>query len=271
MEIIENYILVTGQTGAYPVMTLGDDGLPEQLPIKCGTPAISDFVLNYDKLDKSLLKSLGVTLVDRPTHLEDSLDSPSGRFRVHYTTTGDDGIQQNGIANFIEQVAMILDSVYVRIIDSLGYPSPPLDGYEPGGDEKYDVYMLNLGAMLYGLTYLDSLSYGSVGSKRATSFIELNSDPGQLWGYENHPMDAIRVTCAHEFFHAVQFGIDFAESEGPSFERRYWMEMSAVWMEEEIYDDINDYYYYLPFFFNYHFNGNGLDTACGKSTSNFLP
>ena len=26
----------------------------------------------------------------------------------------------------------------------------------------------------------------------------------------------------------------------------YWLEMSATWMEEYSYDDINDYYSYLP-------------------------
>ena len=50
----------------------------------------------------------------------------------------------------------------------------------------------------------------------------------------------------------MQFGIDFTEAEVDNQEvvRRYWMELSAVWMEEEIYDNINDYYSYLPFFFS---------------------
>jgi hypothetical protein len=61
------------------------------------------------------------------------------------------------------------------------------------------------------------------------------------------------VTAAHEFFHAVQFGIDWGETEdlgNETLERRYWMEMSSTWMEEEIYDDINDYYSYLDFFYS---------------------
>ena len=73
--------------------------------------------------------------------------------------------------------------------------------------------------------------------------------------YADRPLDAVRVTAAHEFFHAVQFGIDFTESEvygsGPTaISARYWMEMSATWMEEQLYDNINDYYNYLPYFFN---------------------
>jgi len=54
----------------------------------------------------------------------------------------------------------------------------------------------------------------------------------------------VRVTLAHEFFHVVQFGIDYNEFRG-------WMEMSAVWMEEEQYDHMNDYYSVLHYFFDH--------------------
>jgi len=249
LRIIEDYMLVTGQVppGSSALGYSHDDSLPSP-PVKCGTPAILEFVTNYERLDRDLLKSLGVQVLGRPTMLTDSVDSPQGLFRVHYTTIGFDALS-GGVATAVK-VADIMDSVYAHIVDTLGYPPPPQDGYEPGGDEKYDVYMLNLGRVYYGQTFTDSLGYPT--PRQATSFIELNARPEQLHGYENQPMDAIRVTAAHELFHAVQFGVDWREAEdtGSSFERRYWMEMSAVWMEEEIYDDINDYYTYLEYFFN---------------------
>ncbi len=253
MQIIEDYMLVTRQH--QPDLSAAADSHGDSLhppTLKCGTPAILRFVTNYDRLDQGLLKSLGVQLIGRDTLLTDSVDSPRGRFRVHYTTLGADALY--GGAETAAQIASIMDSVYTYIVDTLDYPAPPRDGYEPGGDEKYDIYMKNLGSMFYGMTYADSLGFGD--PQKATSFIELNADPRRLHGYNNDPhspMDAIRVTAAHEFFHAVQFGIDWGEAEdiGTEYdERRYWMEMSAVWMEEEIYDDINDYYYYLEHFFN---------------------
>ena len=253
MQIIEDYMLVTRQRPAESMAAQDDhDDSSPSLTYKCGTPAILRFVTNYDRLDQGLLKSLGVQLVLRPTNLTDSIDSPRGLFRVHYAISGTDALF--GGAGTAAQIADIMDSVYTYIVETLEYPAPPQDGYEPGGDEKYDIYMVNLGSMFYGMTYTDSLRYGD--SLKATSFIELNADPRRLHGYNNDPhspMDAIRVTAAHEFFHAVQFGIDWGEAEdiGSEYdERRYWMEMSAVWMEEEIYDDINDYYYYLEHFFN---------------------
>ncbi len=36
----------------------------------------------------------------------------------------------------------------------------------------------------------------------------------------------------------------------PALRRPYWLEISAVWMEEQMYDEINDYYSVLPFFYD---------------------
>lgn len=250
VEIIGDYMRVTGQGGLGRNATTDktDDGPP----LKCGTSAILNFVTHYDKLDPELLKSLGVAEISRPTYLTDSVDSPRGLFRIHYTTSGFDALE--GGTPTAVKIADIMDSVYAHIVDTLGYPPPPQDGYEEGGDEKYDIYMLFLGSTYYGQTWTDSLFYPQ--DQQATSYIEMNARPSSLFGYEQAPLDAIRVTAAHEFFHAVQFGIDWGETEiddlggGKILDRRYWMEMSATWMEEEMYDDINDYYSYLPYFYN---------------------
>lgn len=270
IEIIENYMYVTGQTRQLPSRVLGaEHEHPEELTVKCGTPAVADFVLNRDKLDLELLQALGVRVVPRPTYsVERTYNSPDNLFKIHYTTTGVDAVYRagddydgDGVPNYVEDVAFILESVYNHIIDILGYPPPPVDSfYESGGDEKYDVYIGDLGGGIYGYTYPDEYAIDDTNYTRATSFIELENDYQEMATYKNRPLDAVRVTCAHEFFHAVQFGIDVSEfevdtidvgNETTYFARRYWMEMSAVWMEEEIYDDINDYYAYLPYFFNY--------------------
>ena len=270
IEIIENYMYVTGQTMQLPSQAVeAVSGYPEELPVKCGTPAVLDFVFNHDKLDPELLQALGVEVVDRPTYSDErTYDSPDNLFKIHYTTTGGDAVYRagddrdnDGVPNYVEDIALILESVYAHIIDTLGYPLPPVDSfYESGGDEKYDVYISNLPRGYFGLTYPDEYAQDDTNFTRATSFMELENDYQELPAYKNRPLDAVRVTCAHEFFHAVQFGIDVSEFEIDTtvnqgdmtlFLRMYWMEMSAVWMEEEIYDDINDYYSYLPYFFNY--------------------
>jgi hypothetical protein len=52
-------------------------------------------------------------------------------------------------------------------------------------------------------------------------------------------MDALQVTAAHEFFHAVQFAYDIGEDV-------WFMEGTATWMEDVVYDDIDDNLRYLP-------------------------
>ncbi|HVP37365.1 MAG TPA: dockerin type I domain-containing protein, partial [Terriglobales bacterium] len=87
----------------------------------------------------------------------------------------------------------------------------------------------------------------------ATSFIELRNDYSLYGGnYNNYP----KVTTAHEFFHAVQFGYDeeemeYVPSDTFSAYHPYWMELTAVWMEDQVYPTINDYVNYLPYFYNY--------------------
>jgi len=259
-EIIEDYMLVTGQISSQALAAQRGKDVDEQPIIKCGMPAVADFVLNHDKIDPGLLKSTGVQLQSRPSHLDQTLDSPEGYFQIHYTVSGNDAVYQptvddnsNGVPDYVDAIAGFLDSVYTHEVVNLGYPAPPTDGFYPsGGTDAYDVYFENLGTGYYGVTYLDSTQIDGAGSLRGTSFIILNSDYTQIGAYEDAPLLAAAVTCAHEFFHAVQFGIDFTEGELDSDGftiRRHWMEMSAVWMEEEIFDNVNDYYGYLPYFF----------------------
>ena len=48
------------------------------------------------------------------------------------------------------------------------------------------------------------------------------------------------MTAAHEFFHAIQFAYDVAED-------LWFMEGTATWVEDEVYDAINDNLQFLAF------------------------
>jgi hypothetical protein len=48
----------------------------------------------------------------------------------------------------------------------------------------------------------------------------------------------MQVTAAHEYFHAVQFGYDIGEDP-------WFMEATATWVEDEVYDRVNDNVAYL--------------------------
>ncbi|HOP08075.1 MAG TPA: hypothetical protein PLF13_12370 [candidate division Zixibacteria bacterium] len=260
-EIIIDYMLATGQH--VPELALAETDRDEEAPHHwCGMPAIANFVDNYKSFDPELMKSLGAELITRPTGLPETYGSPSGKFLIHYAVTGDDAIYEptvdnnhNSIPDYIDEIAATLDYVHSYIVDTLGFPAPLSDDFYPaGGDERFDVYLLSMSYLYYGQTYPDSLivhHFDSDSVVWATSYMQLRNDYTGLYGYEDRPLDAMRATVAHEYFHSVQFSMDYSEASGTTAEKRYWMEMSAVWMEEEIYDDINDYYYYLPTFFNH--------------------
>ncbi len=262
IRIIEDFLFVNGQGDRPSLQTslaIEDEGT-SGMPHKCGMSAAADFAVSRSRMDRDLLISLGIDALNVRPALPYSYVSPSGRFKIHYDKTGTDAVYRanedsdgDGVPNYVESTALIADSVWEHEITELGYPIPPSDSFYTTESDSaaYDVFLVNLAANFYGLAYPDSIWQVSPGHYKATSFIKLDNDYSQLSGYESRPLDAIRVTMAHEFFHAIQFGIDPFEAEDfdQTLSRRYWMELSAVWMEEEVFDDINDYYGYLPYFF----------------------
>jgi hypothetical protein len=228
------------------------------------TPIILQARHDFPFLSTEARKSL-YPLFTRPSFAPDSeytFDSPGGYFKIHFAKTGTNAVYQptvdnngNGVPDYVDTCAAVLDHIWAKEVDSLGYTPPPSDGSYPsgwpnGGDGLYDIYMFNLGSSYLGATYPET-TYAPAPEWVWTSFIEMDND------YTNYPAyhsryDWLRVTAAHEFFHAIQMGYDAYENEviSETVVHPYWMEMSATWMENEVYDYINDYIYYLPAFFN---------------------
>ena len=62
---------------------------------------------------------------------------------------------------------------------------------------------------------------------------------------EHTEVENIQVTAVHEFFHAIQF-VSYN-----CYERFWFMEATAVWSEDELYNSVNDHYRYIsPWFSN---------------------
>ena len=215
--------------------------------LRCGTPYLLQAMDAASDLSTENLKGLGKLVQQRPS-TQHSLLTPSGLFRVHYDTEGrnavnpddDDG---NGVPDYIDLAATILDSIWVLQVEQLGYNPPPSDNGLGGGDE-YDVYVADLArGGGCGLSY--SL-YGCAfpGTSGATTYSHLEidnnfTDPNYK---QTRGLDALRVTIAHEFHHAIQFGY-YAHEVG-----NWWQESTSTWMEEVAYPHIDDYLQYLTYF-----------------------
>jgi len=213
------------------------------VPIKCGTPEmVSAFNILRHRHDVELAEA-----VERPSL---QFAFPSQHFVIHYDTTGVNSIY-DGIPDYVNRMAEIFEHVWSVEIDSMGYSPPPADNAN-GGDGRLDIYAVNLGFGFFGFTYPESISTGHT----AFSYIVVENDFAESPTYVNRPLDGLSVTAAHEFFHTVQFGYDAFEFENwqdsdPSNDKPWWLEASSTWMEDMVYDDINDYQGYLEYFYNY--------------------
>jgi hypothetical protein len=117
----------------------------------------------------------------------------------------------------------------------LGYRRPLKDGRR-GGNKKFDVYLKDVGAFgLYGYCAAEE----RVQRFQASGYCVLDNDFHRSQ-FPSSPRKSLKVTAAHEFFHAVQYAYD-AEDD------RWLMEATATWMEERLADGANDNRQYLPY------------------------
>jgi hypothetical protein len=231
-----------------------------KMPV-CGTSTFLEAVMVKDKLSPKA-RAMLETLLSRPKYdpyPEYTFDSPAGHFKIHYTTLGPDAVYaasvdanpHDGVPDYVNRCAEFFDHVWTYELDTLGYKEPPSDYFYPdsnGGDGKYDVYLEAMEFFGYTVPELRS----TLNSPSYTSYIGMLSDFSDWVFLHPDSLDLPRVTAAHEFFHAIQCGYDATEAEPVGVTAKpYWMEMSAVWMEDMVYDNVNDYIYYLPSFFNH--------------------
>ena len=159
--------------------------------------------------------------------------SPNEKFKVHYDTSGVDApnlvdINNNSIPDYIDEVGLAaeyIDSILVQVYEFL-----PVTSDE---DNIYDIYISDLGSNWYGNNDLD---YDSLGEPIGTSYIRIDNEYEADGDYYTHGVDAMKVTLAHEYFHAIQRSYNIKP-----YNNVYFYELFAVWIEDIIYPDINDY------------------------------
>ena len=198
---------------------------------KCGYSLVSEVKRNFDNFS-SIQKNIMQPMFSR-LELDKNFVTPGGFFRVHYDTSG-----SNAPGYDLNLLAQALDSTYNFEIVKLGYSIPPSDGTE-GGDNKYDIYIIN--TIYYGFTTPET----SIGENKSTSFITIDNDYGS--GFASNGIDGARVTVAHEFHHAIQIGGYSADPQGDEF----YYEITSTAFEEFVFDDVNDYYAYMEGYFDY--------------------
>jgi hypothetical protein len=175
----------------------------------------------------------------------------STNFCFHWVSQTSDAVlsgdgNANGFPDYIDQAAAVFENVRNVI------HSPPLSFRPPksdqssnpnGGNNKVDIYFTDTGDEgTYGYCTSDDPNLDNLGAAYpyydVSGYCVLDNDFSPTQFEDTNGLAALQVTAAHEYFHVVQYAYDIAED-------KWLMEGSATWMEDVVYDEINDYYQYL--------------------------
>jgi hypothetical protein len=134
--------------------------------------------------------------------------------------------------------------VYVLEVGAYDYlaPLPDTSSADNGGDGRTDIYMANIGAdrpPLFGYCTTDDPNAFDPDYPffDVSAYCVVDEDFANFGNSRTH--QAFReVTAAHEFFHAIQFRYDW-------FEDLWLMEGTAMFMEDQFADGVNDNVNYL--------------------------
>ena len=206
------------------------------------TLAMRDLFLSLPDLDSSERRQAASVLA-RPTDGDadrygDGYTVPakrtcSGHFCLHWVSSTQDAPPDRA---WVTRNLELLNRVWRHHVGVMGYRRPVQDGAR-GGNKLFDVYLKELGSKgLYGYCAPERRKPGT---KLASGYCVLDNDFARDQ-YGAPPTDTLRVTAAHEFFHAIQFAYDYGEDQ-------WFMEATATWMEERFADDVNDNRQYLAY------------------------
>jgi hypothetical protein len=165
-------------------------------------------------------------------------------FCVHWVDRGLDApnlkdTNGDGVPDYVERILAIAEHVHSVENGKLGWKEPLSDGALGGGHGETDIYLAEIGGELFGYAAPDrDQAVDGRQPRHLHGYLVLDNDysPFEFPGTE--PGHDIKVTLAHEYNHILQFGYD-------AYEDPWFAESTAVWMEDQVYNGINDYLRYV--------------------------
>jgi subtilisin family serine protease len=173
----------------------------------------------------------------RPTTTTESIATPGGAFRIHFTRTGTDAVpladlDNNGTPDFVDYVATQYDMVLARYV-AMGFRAPLADTAlaDNGGDGKFDVYLMQVGSSgeADGQFVREQCdASGCIGYMVEANTFSTGVYPSWQYG--------ARLVAAHELFHAVQAAYaDAISAQGSTL-----AESTAVWASYQYDSSLTD-------------------------------
>jgi hypothetical protein len=210
----------------------------------CGTPLKHGLKRDWNLLQSGTQKILAKQLASPVLAGELTYTSAGKHFTVHYAAYGSDAppsadANGNGVPDWVETVAATFEDVYSRF-GIMGYQPAPTAAGTP-----YAVYLSNLAPQgYYGVTNSDIPASSANYPHSFTSWIELdNNFTDAIYRPSTYtPLQSLQVTAAHEYHHAVQYGYNY-------YFDIWFAEATSTWMEDELYDGVNQLYNYVSGWF----------------------
>lgn len=169
----------------------------------------------------------------------------SRHFCVHWVDEGLDAPNlgdrdRDGVPDFVERVQRVAERVHRIENGKLGWREPKSDGRQGGRNGKTDVYLSQIGGNLFGYAAPDRGQVPEAGRipRRLHGYLVLDNDYSAFEFPGTDPLEDLQVTFAHEYNHILQFGYD-------AYQDPWFAESSATWMEDQVYNGIDDYLRYV--------------------------
>lgn len=167
------------------------------------------------------------------TEDEYNVFSYSEHFRIVLGKSYKDDEEAKTLASGILNIA---ENVWNKEIDTYGFKSPT------NSTEDYiDIYIGNKESYNKATSTYENISNAYAGFADGyndkTPYFVINP---------SIDTDILKVTIAHEFFHTIQYAYGFFDVSDDIWYQNIWfLEASAVMMEDEVYDSVNDYVNYI--------------------------
>ena len=169
----------------------------------------------------------------------------SANFCVHWVAEGLDApsladSDDDGVPDYVRKVQRTAERVHEVENERMGWREPKSDGRKGGGVGKTDVYLAQIGGQLFGYAAPDrgQASEAHRIPRRLHGYLVLDNDYSPFEFPGTKPTQDLQVTVAHEYNHILQFGYD-------AFQDPWFAESTATWMEDQVYNGIDDYLRYV--------------------------
>ena len=212
--------------------------------------AINDFLVKPKLSDYSFTPLLPKVLYSYSDEDNYNVYLYSKYFRVIYGIDYNNSDMMKNLANSILQIA---ENVWQKEVVEYGFKAP-----RNSQDHYIDIYIGNRSAY-----NLQTNSYVTISSQYA-GYATAYSDATPYFVINpSIDLNILKVTIAHEFFHTIQYAYGVGIVSNDIWYKNLWfLEATAVMMEDEVFDDVNDYenylLYYLPYI-NYSIDlSNGM-------------